>query len=249
MVANGLVGWVFGAAILALPSWGWAQTQAQFDRIGQLARFHTAASGICLTLGARVEPVEIIRAAIMTEVATMGLQHDVAERVVSEAVDRETGKARIENKTDLEQLKSSGAFRNFWQTVARRGGACAAAATDATFSQVISLPTDFDLNAASVKVADELLAPSGWASWQTPRIQAKGDILIIAGACRRQFGAARSDKLVATYGKAEDPRERRYYMASFDLGINDYEPDELNLAQCERALKSFLATLASGKAR
>lgn len=68
-----------------------------------------------------------------------------------------------------------------------------------------------------------MLELGGLASWQTPRIQARGDLMMLAGTCRSKIGAARSDALVQEFGQSDDPRVRDYYSKSFDEGLADFD--------------------------
>jgi hypothetical protein len=68
-------------------------------------------------------------------------------------------------------------------------------------------------------------------------------MMMLAGACRSQIGAARLDGLVTTYDGSDDPRVRSYYRSSFDTGLNDTELG-LTLAQCNRAISGLERTIA-----
>ena len=106
---------------------------------------------------------------------------------------------------------------------------------DPIFSQVITAPAGYDLNNAVTAFSDSMLEAGGLASWQTPAIQARGDMMMLAGTCRAQIGAARSDALVSQFGQTDDARVRGYYRRSFDEGLADTELN-FTLAQCNRAI-------------
>lgn len=106
---------------------------------------------------------------------------------------------------------------------------------DPVFSQVITIPPGYDLNNAVTAFSDSMLEAGGLASWQTPTIQARGDMMVLAGACRAQIGAARSDALVSQFGQTDDARVRGYYRQAFCLGLDDTELN-FTLAQCARAI-------------
>lgn len=126
------------------------------------------------------------------------------------------------------------------------GSQCLKAARDPVFSGVINVPTDFDLNSAATAAADSLLADGGLASWQTPAIQARGDLMMAAGTCRWRIGAARSDAIFQKYSHATDARERAYYVRSFDDGLSDTSFN-FDRAQCERLIKRLTAKAETGK--
>lgn len=120
----------------------------------------------------------------------------------------------------------------------RLADACMGAARDPIFSKLMTIPAGFDETRAVTAAADALLEAGGLASWQTNRVQARGDLLMVAGSCRRHIGAAQSDALFRQYGWSDDVRERDYYTRSFQAGLDDDELD-LDAAQCAKALKSF----------
>ena len=115
------------------------------------------------------------------------------------------------------------------------GRTCMEAPHDPIFSHIIGTPPGYDLAAAVTAFSDGLLENGGLASWQTPAIQARGDMMMLAGVCRARIGAARSDALVSQFGQTDDAQVRGYYRQAFDLGLADTELN-FSLTQCERAI-------------
>lgn len=87
-----------------------------------------------------------------------------------------------------------------------------------------------------------MLEAGGLASWQTPEIQARGDLMMLAGICRSKIGPARSDALVKEFGQSDDPRVRNYYTKSFDEGLDDPTVIE-TLAGCNKAITPYRAKI------
>lgn len=108
-------------------------------------------------------------------------------------------------------------LRGYWRT-------CLDVTRDPVFSQLISAPSGFDLDLAVTSTADSMVGGWGLASWQTPAIQALGEMLIVAGACRKRIGKARSDADCGVW-QVESPRIRNYYLRAFDDALNDPELD------------------------
>jgi hypothetical protein len=149
-------------------------------------------------------------------------------------------------KTDLEAAaagaKTDAQLRAVQGILLGYGRTCVTAATDPIFSSLIVAPSGYDLDKAATEAADSMLEVGGLASWQTPPIQARGDLMMLAGTCRSRIGAARSDALVKLYGQSADSRVRDYYSHSFDEGLAD--PSIIStLAGCKRAIAANVAKL------
>ncbi len=124
------------------------------------------------------------------------------------------------------------------------GENCVEAAADPAAGKYLVLPAGFDLDKAVTAAVDKLLVSGGLASWQTPAIQARGDLLMAAGGCRAKIGGARSDEIYKLYSRTNDLRERAYYAEAFQHGLEDPDFAELNVAQCAQAITSFMARAA-----
>jgi hypothetical protein len=93
------------------------------------------------------------------------------------------------SQIDLDTLEeknghTDAALRSIRSVFSKYGGECLEAARDPLFARIITVPTSFDLEAAATGAADSLLKDGGLASWQTPAIQARGDLMMAAGTCR-----------------------------------------------------------------
>ncbi|WP_447753372.1 hypothetical protein [Sphingopyxis fribergensis] len=222
-----------------------AQTQAQQDRLDVLARY-TGAMAFCEKLGMHVVPDAGTRIGnlVEAEVRTWGGDQDALSRMAVGTVRRRTAMSKGDLESAAAGMKSDAELRSVRSIFLRYGELCLGASKDMSFSQIVSVPTDYSLDAAATRASDELLEAGGLASWQTPEIQARGDLLMLAGACRRQLGAARSDALLDNYGRSDDARERRYYLGAFDEGLGDTELN-LDRTQCERALGRMQAKIKS----
>ena len=213
-----------------------AQTQVQQDRLNRVAQFVVTAP-MCGRLGMKVAPdfPAKAEAAFKAETATWQIEPATLDRLIGEAISRQ---GRI-LKTDLEtasgNAKSDAQLRGVRAILLAYGHTCMAATSDASFAPLLTLPAGYDLDKATTDAADAMLEAGGLASWQTPRIQARGDLMMLAGACRSKIGAARSDALVREFGQSDDPRVRNYYSKSFDDGLAD--PTMVStLAGCNRAI-------------
>ena len=188
-------GLVAAQALLAAPAFG--QSAEQFDRLNTLAH-HGMVMAWCDKLGMKLAPNwdSQIERGINAEVRTWGLAPDTAKKLIGEAVTRQSRLNKIDLDAITEQkTKTEAGLRSVRSVFLKYGAQCLEAARDPLFSGVIKVPAGFDLDAAATQAADSLLVDGGLASWQTPAIQARGDLMMAAGTCRAHIGAARSDAI------------------------------------------------------
>ena len=213
-----------------------AQTQAQQDRLDRVGQF-VVISPICEKLGMKVDPdlPKMAEAGLASETSSWPIAAETIERLKQEAVARQ---GRIFS-TDLDAAsagaKTDAQLRGVKDILLGYGRVCMAATVDPIFSSLIAAPAGYNLDGAATTLADTMLERGGLASWQTPQIQARGDLMMLAGTCRAKIGAARSDALTKQYGQSDDPRVRNYYSRSFDEGLADPGMIE-TLAGCNRAI-------------
>lgn len=215
-----------------------AQTQAQFDRLNTLTRYGMSLAW-CEKLGMKLAPdwQSQIEKGMTDETSSWGLAPDLAKQVISDAVTRQGRIAEIDmNALAEDGTKTEAGLRNVRTHFVKYGTVCLNAAGDPFFAKILTVPANFELGAAATEAADSLLKDGGLASWQTPAIQARGDLMTAAGTCRRHIGAVRSDKIFEAYSHASDPRERAYYVKSFDEGLADTSFN-FDATQCERLIR------------
>lgn len=224
-----------------------AQSQREQDRLDTLARY-SVTSPICKRLGMNVieNAGDIFSAGLKLETASWSVDPATIERLMTASLQRQGRMLAIDLDSAAQNAKTDAQLRRVRDIFLGYGKTCLAAASDPIFSKIVSLPPGYNLETAATTASDALLEGGGLASWQTAAIQARGDMMMIAGACRAKIGAARSDALVRTFGASEDPRIRAYYTRSFDEGLSD---NELNftLAQCERAIAGQRRKIAAAK--
>lgn len=229
-----ILGAVALCSIISAPAF--AQSQAQQDRIDRVAQLVVTAP-MCQRLGMTVDP-EIgtkVEAAFRAETATWQVASATVDALKVASLRRQNAMLRVDLDTVSSNARTDEQLRGINTILMGYGRTCMEATRDPIFSQVVTAPPGYDLTTAVTAFSDSLLAGGGLASWQTPAIQARGDMMMLAGACRAQIGAARSDALVNQYGQTDDARVRGYYRQSFDLGLADTELN-FTLAQCNRAI-------------
>lgn len=219
----------------------YAQTQAQQDRLNRVGQFVVTAP-MCEKLGMTLDPELPTKAEVALEAETASWSADPAtiERLKDEAVSRQGRMFSVDLEAVSSGAKSEAQLRGLKDILLRYGQTCMAATTDPIFSLLIVPPPGYDLDKAATETADSMLEAGGLASWQTPQIQARGDLMIIAGTCRSEIGPVRSDALVKEFGQSTDPRVRNYYMKSYDVGLSN--PAIIStLAGCNKLITSFRA--------
>jgi hypothetical protein len=213
-----------------------AQTQAQQNRLDLVAKFIVTAP-MCERLGMTLDSALPTKAAAAfeTETAAWKIDTSTLNRLAGEAISRQGNILKTDLNAVSEGAKTDAQLRDVRSVLLEYGKTCVAATNDSIFSTLIVSPDGYDLEAEATKAADKMLEGGGLASWQTPSIQARGDLMMIAGACRSKIGAARSDALVTEFGQSDEARERDYYNKTFDDGLAD--PDLIStLAGCNRAI-------------
>jgi hypothetical protein len=226
-----------------------AQTQVQQDRIDQVSRF-VVTGPICGKLGMTIDPAlpDKVEAAFKVETSAWSAAPTAIERLKVASIQRQSNLLKVDLETASTNAKTDVQLRQVRTILHGYGRTCLEATRDPIFFRVITAPAGYDLDRAAADMADSMLEAGGLASWQTPAIQARGDMMMVAGACRRRIGQARSDALVAEFGKSESPRIRVYYLKAFDDALNDPELD-FDLTQCTRLVARYRAAIASARAR
>ena len=229
------------ALAMSSPVSALAQTQAQQDRLNRVGQY-VVISPMCGKLGMKVDPdlPQKAEAGLAAETASWPVEASTLERLKAEAVARQGRIFATDLKAASDGAKTDAQLRGVKDILLTIGRVCVAASADSVFSSLVVAPPGYDIETAATVLADSMLEGGGLASWQTPQIQARGDLMMLAGICRSKMGAARSDALVKQYGQSDDPRVRNYYSRSFDEGLADPGAIE-TLAGCNRAIAAFRA--------
>jgi hypothetical protein len=226
---------------LSLPAM--AQTQAQQDRLNRVGQFVVTAP-MCERLGMKLDPDLPVKAeaALNAETAAWAVAPATVARLKGEAINRQSRMLATDLQSAADGAKTDAQLRDLKHTLLGYGRTCMEASGEPIFSSLIVPPPGFNLETAATELTDSMLEVGGLASWQTPQIQARGDLMMLAGTCRSKIGALRSDALVRQYGQSDDPRVRDYYSKSFDEGLSD--PSTIGtLAGCNRAIAAYRARI------
>lgn len=239
MAASGGPLWLAALAAVALAASVGAQTPAQQARLDQLARY-TLASPVCVHMGMeRIGGGEQLDAAVKAEALQLGMTPEAYSKASRSTMTRHLRNFEIDSTAFADKnTKTEAGLRNVRAFYLRYGPSCIEASQDPLFSKFLKSPPEFDLQKAAIRAADSLLEGGGLASWQTAEIQARGDLMLAAGACRRHIGPDRADRIYESYAHVPDPRERSYYVSSYDEGLQDAELD-FDAVQCERLIKNL----------
>lgn len=228
-----------------VPSGALAQTQVQSERLEEIAQY-TVVGGICSKIGFKVadDIGERIGPAVEADIDKWGGDTSRLKAAALEAVSRQSRTFEIDFRFLTDKVLSGKDLSKIKDVFVRYGPVCESAARDTIFKTFISMPVNYDLDKAATAASDALLEDGGEASWQTPPIAARGNLMVIAGACRGVIGPESSNVLRQSYGKSDDPRARAFYDRSFDSGLNDTEL-KFDKAQCQRAISHFRQKIAA----
>ncbi|MFZ2997004.1 hypothetical protein [Sphingobium sp.] len=239
-MTSALRGTLFAVSMVASVA-AFTQTQTQQDRLDEVGQFLVTAP-MCEKLGMKLDPDLPTKAetALKVETASWSVEAAIVERIKGEAVARQGRILRTDLQAAAVGAKSDAQLRAVKGILLGYGRTCLAATADPVFSSLIVPPPGYDLEMATTETADSMLEAGGLASWQSPQIQARGNLMMLAGTCRSKIGSVRSDALVKEFGQSSDPRVRNYYAKSFDEGLAD--PTVIQtLAGCNKAITSFRA--------
>ncbi|TXI87760.1 MAG: hypothetical protein E6Q40_04485 [Cupriavidus sp.] len=216
-----------------------AQTQIEQDRIDLIAKY-TVTSAACLRFHASISPSIEAQAldGLHVEAASWSINRDSVAELFGRALARESKIFETDLKFASSHAKTDQELRNLNAVMTRYALICADAAKDQTFRNYITLPKNFEPTAAATEFTDSMIESGGIASWQTAQIRARGDLMMLAGACRKVIGPVKTDALFKAYGRSDVPRERNYYNNAFQMGLDDTELN-FSAAQCERAIAKF----------
>ena len=178
-------GWATVVAILCMTSPSHAQTQAQQDRLDTLARY-TVTAPFCEKLGMTIDEKagDKFEAALKVETASWNVDPVIVQQLMRGAFQRQGRMFEIDLDAAAAKAKTDAELRRVREIFLSYGRTCLAAAADPIFSKFIAVPAGYDLERAATAASDALLEKGGLASWQTPAIQARGDMMMVAGACR-----------------------------------------------------------------
>ncbi len=133
-----------------------AQTQLQFDRLNTLAHYGMVMAW-CDKLGMKLAAdwESQVDRDITAEALSWGLASDAAKQLVGETVARQS---RI-NQIDLDVLaknktKTEAGLRDIRSVFVKYGRQCLEAARDPLLSHILTVPGDFNLEAAATEAAD-----------------------------------------------------------------------------------------------
>lgn len=182
-------------------------------------------------------PTKVI-AALKVEMSSWPMDAARLDKLQVEAFNRQNKIINTDFDAQSRRFKTEAQLRGLRNILLEHGRTCMAASVDPIFSSLIVPPSNYNLERAVTDAADAILEAGGLASWQTSKIQARGDLMKVAGTCRSRIGAARSDALVREFGQSDNQRVRDYYSKSFDEGLGD--PTIIStLAGCNRVIAKF----------
>ncbi len=122
---------------------------------------------------------------------------------------------------------------------------CASVAADPISVGILTAGTPEELLSAKTSMEDTLLADVGAASWQTPAIWARGELLMGLGVCKNTMPRDEHDRLLAEHQPkpSDTSTEGRWMGGQYVEGIRSSADMGLDATQCRRLVSGRIAAL------
>lgn len=124
---------------------------------------------------------------------------------------------------------------------------CAVVAADPISIGILTAGTPAELQSAKTAMEDSLLADVGAASWQTPTIWARGELLMGLGVCKNIQPREEHERLLAAHlpPSSDTTSAGRWLSAQYVEGIRSSADMGLDATQCRRLVLGRVAALNS----
>jgi hypothetical protein len=235
-----------------------AQAQVETDpvaRLNQLGRLIGHTTG-CEQFGFEVHNDQI--EALANDAISIGARAGFSEELSGTYLQNAMRQAMQQVQQDIKAMSAvsqeDGArFVENIHTQARKiVSACRATARDPMTQAIISNPSSSDETLVR-NFSDEVLMPTGLASWQTPYINAGADIVQAVAACATHLTRAQSDAYVAElyapnrFSVAVEDKARAYFDFWKQKGRDGMSDLDLDATQCNRLLTTRAAALKAAR--
>jgi hypothetical protein len=225
---------------------GTAQAQSVEARL-RIERFAmwTGAGAACTRFGYSMpeEKADAAEQAMLAEAAKGGTSEADARKRYSEGMNRQMQLFASESSVLLSAIEDGNPIRPRLDALLLKWDRlCQEAAADAVFGQWLTGGTASERAIARRDFMDTILEKGGEASWQTPKIIARGDLMYAIGACQRHLTQAQTNQLKAAILDGPDPtdtlgiRARAYYQTNLTEGIENAAEMDFDDTQCTRLI-------------
>lgn len=225
---------IFLAALqIAVPS----DLTGIYSRIDSIGRYPGQAA-MCMRIGYTVEPdfAERLKERAINEGELAGASSSLVSSWLNEGASRSRAVLESRRSRAMAVIESdedpTAAIKELYSTAFTQ---CAEMIGDPILAGLIAPPDD--PVAARIHAEDQLLAGFGTASWQTPRIWALGELVMVIGACKGQLSARRHNELWNSYLSLEASEQVKSWIQSkYVDGLRSEVELGLDLAQCNRVI-------------
>lgn len=211
-----------------------ARAYARVDEVGSYLMATTVCSEIGWTLSDGA--TEQIATRVYAEQAEAGVDQATVDLWSGEILRRHSDILRTEMTRAAASFRDQGeltALADFFAGADRR---CDAFASDPISVGLISSDGSAARALARQAKIDSWVEVGGLASWQTPALTAKGDLLMALGACSTVLPTARRDAMLTRHLPPAESRDRAsvYLTGQYLEGIRSAAEFAFNEVQCER---------------
>lgn len=255
-----MLNWKVLATTVALVALGATSVHAQVEsdpvaRLNQIGR-HLGRATVCEKFGFDVhnERVETLANNAVAFGVRAGFSESLSGTYIQNAMNQAMQQAQqdIEEMSEVSQEDGPRFAENINTQARKIVSACRAAANDPMTKSIISAPSSSDETLVHV-FADEVLMPTGLASWQTPYINAGADVVQAVAVCANHLTRAQSDAYVAElyapnrFPVAVEEKARAYFDFWKQKGRESMAELNLDATQCNRLLTGRAAKLKAAR--
>lgn len=223
------------------------------EHVGAYSRLDTVAGYVgsaayCGTLGYTLTDdfTSVLAGRALAETKAAGVSEETATIWVREALQRVSKSRNAEMAaygTSLDnEAEITTTVRAMYSSLQAK---CAVVAADPISIGILTAGTPDELQAAKTAMEDSLLADVGTASWQTPTIWARGELLMGLGVCKNIQPRAEHERLLAEHlpPSFDTTSAGRWLAGQYVEGIRSSADMGLDAAQCRRLVSSRIAEL------
>jgi len=217
---------------------------AAFSRIDTVSSYPSSASS-CNMLGYTVSDnfPDVLAERVIAEAKEAGVSEATASSWASEGIRRHGASFERDLRTAQSLSTETEIAASVKAVFDMLSSKCETVAADPISRGILTAGTPEAMREARAEVEDPLLAGVGAASWQTPAIWARGELLVGLGVCKNRLPSEQHDQLLAEHLPASsDTSPAGSWMAGqYVEGIRSSANMVLDATQCRRLITTRIA--------
>ncbi|MDQ0463201.1 hypothetical protein QO010_000949 [Caulobacter ginsengisoli] len=241
LVCSATMGLVFAFAASEASA---AVTPQQAARMDGVARYAVVQS-FCVKIGFQVDESAASAAydALVNDPRFVGMTRAELDATFDSSIQRVGAVFSRDSKAAASKAGSLDARPVIEAFFRRIDAVCLEASTDPVFSRAFKAASPEVRGATRTALVGDLMAKGGQASWQTPVMRARADLLYITGACSARLPRQDVERYSALVDKAATEKERAYYSDSLRDGLDAASELGFDDGQCRRLTATYSAAV------